>query len=1194
MKKRLISVILIALMLALPMQTMAAYFKPPGPTMVLSTGDFVSSENVKIVSETSFSVGEGGGTLVTDFLHSFTSDSLSISYSAESDLKITGNFGEEEIEILLPADNTLADYDFKSSVTEGDKIANLKFSGAVSIKSITVNQADWVVCNSKPYYLPEFTDEEEAIHSAVILKESSSAILVNGATRYIDNENIAQKPVYIEGNLCLPIHTLARALNYYLEEKPELNYVLFRNEQNEFVVRDGEKYINTNHRMEKGEFPIYNVNGKTFAGVRYFAELIGENVVYDNGTVYIDFRNINQENLENDAVKKYVASLLDPFAPEVKTGNTYYVAQTFNASDNNPGTIDAPFKTLAKASKVAQAGDTVIVRKGIYREILTPENDGTAKSPITFKAAEGEEVIISATEEITEFIPYGNDGWLAAPFPYDLGRGNNQIFYNNDCIIEARYPNDPAIDMGEGAEPLHALFPVRGDFYVHDEDKTILTSPSGLLDQDEENLWEGAIYVGAYGYAWTLTPSIVKASKKGEITLGDHANRYNYDPKSQNLYDWGYLTGTESCMDLPGEWVVKSGTLIIIPPEGEDASTLKLEAKARHLVANLNERKYVRLEGFKTLGGSVTMNFSEMCMLNGMNLNYISHALFNDDAREGYIVRDSAIKKTTEEGSPHRGEVGIHISGKNNVVINSDINYSAYAGLFLTGLYTYVENNILNSCGYIGSYVSGITAGSDPLYSKSAQTPRGGYGIYGNTVYRCGRSAYNAYTTEGGVSWSTPGNFVPNQVSYNDFHDAILFSLDTGITYEYGTRFSTDRVYSKMNNNYIYYTVPETNPYSFGLYHDGNSEGTDTYENIVFTTREGVKFTSAYVYRNTAMSPNIMWNNSEIKNTYVEGGPENLELNQYPNNQPFYAGADRFSKDFMKNYNKMEENFVRLTYEDAEIPENAFVTDEKSIAFNDTEAIAVFKDVDFTEEGKNNVNVYFKGDRFANPTQLEIGFGESYETAKFSTALLTATGENSSKLNVSQVDIDGAKGVTNVFLRLASRPDEKISVDSLVFDNYGKGRQPHDGAMVYAGNFDRIDRIGDTTLPPKAQYGGGREITPYVNQVWTGSSIRYKDVPMPKDAKVFFYNVGTGTSYADQEIIFSYNQVGDPQPIEFARVRTTPNGWDTDNDTKYVELPAALKGDVVDIYITFGATSKGKATTCNLYTFGFIDKIPEE
>jgi len=77
------------------------------------------------------------------------------------------------------------------------------------------------------------------------------------------------------------------------------------------------------------------------------------------------------------------------------TGTIYYVAT--NGNDSNPGTQGAPFATLQHAAKIATAGDTVLVRGGVYNQKLTLTTSGTASAPITFASFAGETAILDGT-----------------------------------------------------------------------------------------------------------------------------------------------------------------------------------------------------------------------------------------------------------------------------------------------------------------------------------------------------------------------------------------------------------------------------------------------------------------------------------------------------------------------------------------------------------------------------------------------------------------------------------------------------------------------------------------------------------------------------------------------------------------------------------------------------------------------------
>ncbi|MBP2072055.1 MULTISPECIES: right-handed parallel beta-helix repeat-containing protein [Thermoanaerobacterium] len=88
----------------------------------------------------------------------------------------------------------------------------------------------------------------------------------------------------------------------------------------------------------------------------------------------------------------------------------YHVAKT--GSDQGKGTIKDPFLTINKAASVAMAGDTIIVHEGVYREWVKPKYKGLSdKRRITYKAAEGEKVVIKGSERIQSWQRVEGNVW---------------------------------------------------------------------------------------------------------------------------------------------------------------------------------------------------------------------------------------------------------------------------------------------------------------------------------------------------------------------------------------------------------------------------------------------------------------------------------------------------------------------------------------------------------------------------------------------------------------------------------------------------------------------------------------------------------------------------------------------------------------------------------------------------------------
>ncbi|MDR3051847.1 MAG: right-handed parallel beta-helix repeat-containing protein [Oscillospiraceae bacterium] len=90
----------------------------------------------------------------------------------------------------------------------------------------------------------------------------------------------------------------------------------------------------------------------------------------------------------------------------------YHVSKT--GSDTNAGGKESPFLTIGAAANIAQAGDTIIVHAGEYREWVKPRHGGRSNARrITYQAAEGERVVIKGSERIRHWQRVAGAVWQA-------------------------------------------------------------------------------------------------------------------------------------------------------------------------------------------------------------------------------------------------------------------------------------------------------------------------------------------------------------------------------------------------------------------------------------------------------------------------------------------------------------------------------------------------------------------------------------------------------------------------------------------------------------------------------------------------------------------------------------------------------------------------------------------------------------
>jgi len=120
-------------------------------------------------------------------------------------------------------------------------------------------------------------------------------------------------------------------------------------------------------------------------------------------------------------------------AATVSEPKTYYVA-TDGKADNTGLSREQAWPTIGEAAGRVNAGDTVLIAGGTYREIVQVRATGDRDRPITFKPIPGEKVILDGDQRaLTHAIRISGKHHLNFDGLYFIGHGYGWAIVMNDC-----------------------------------------------------------------------------------------------------------------------------------------------------------------------------------------------------------------------------------------------------------------------------------------------------------------------------------------------------------------------------------------------------------------------------------------------------------------------------------------------------------------------------------------------------------------------------------------------------------------------------------------------------------------------------------------------------------------------------------------------------------------------------------------
>ena len=410
--------------------------------------------------------------------------------------------------------------------------------------------------------------------------------------------------------------------------------------------------------------------------------------------------------------------------------NTFYVSNSIG-DDNSDGSIDSPFETIGKAISEIDAGDTVIIRGGLYHEEILIDNlNSSISSPTLIKSFDGETVVIDGTIEI---LGQWNDDNSNSSIKVVNGIDDQitQLFVGNEQMVMARWPNaqfnDQSIfdkhNWAEGDESTSQ----DGQLYIDESKKdpgTInLTNSVGILN------------VGSFK---TFNKRITNHTIQNGNDLIEYDGNFGNSFKTKHHYF--FFEGKKELIDVQNEWFLdqENEMLFVFPPNGVDLNNTSVRGKVRDYSVLIDNSSHVTIEGLTFFATTFKADNSSYLNISDCNFYYPSYSrrMLGELQGAAPTTLGSSGTKRVYNSTIDRclfidteGE-GLIIMGDNNKVLNSyfkNIDWSATEldGLMVTINIDGSNNEFSNNEVYNTGASATVWPGEESIFSYNVVSNTG-------------------------------------------------------------------------------------------------------------------------------------------------------------------------------------------------------------------------------------------------------------------------------------------------------------------------------------------------------------------------------------------------------------------------------------------------------------------------------------
>jgi hypothetical protein len=457
--------------------------------------------------------------------------------------------------------------------------------------------------------------------------------------------------------------------------------------------------------------------------------------------------------------------------PIVIDSSTVYVCAEMG-SDSNPGSLEAPFRTINRATQGMNAGGTCLIRKGVYYEEILLANRGIEGHPITISAYNNEEVVVSGADRVTgTWEPWSSDPriWrIQLPGP-DF----TQLFMNGTSMSLARWPDMEFHD--NWIEDKKWGYTGTGTTFGRIQNDSIallnvdLTGGTAFLKIGKGNgCYSRTILehsAGSATFEWDTTQFI---GTEYTAEDGDPAKMASHGLTGNRFF----VTGKSGLLDAPAEWFYDTtdNWLYYYPPGELNPNEQVLEYKSRDHGVNLNFTNHIQIRDIIFRGCNLEFRNCSHIIVNGCKVLYPAYRLdfFNRIGEDENLC-------------------GIRMEGRDNLVRNSEVAWADERGILISGPNSMIENCVVHNCNLHGRHPG---AAITLFLTGPRDEADSGMTVMNSTVFNCGgvgiypRGTHPVKTTEinsfnnGIYCVDVSGFYIPygfnlygSEISYNWFHN---------------------------------------------------------------------------------------------------------------------------------------------------------------------------------------------------------------------------------------------------------------------------------------------------------------------------------------------------------------------------------------------------------------------------------------